>query len=170
MLPTTKVVGFPPGGFSPRLDHSKARGTTPIHRDRTALFDLGYSEPGFVSGSGTGPWRGTLEHRGGISADFNSRWTPLTSRPQNVARSGVASFVPEFRLPPSRWQAGRSVRGRITAARTNRHVWPVRTGRIEALSDDNGCETAASSRTTQAETHVGFLPRLQSWASTLKSV
>lgn len=192
MLPTTSVVGFPPRGFGPRLDHSKARWHDSSSAGRKGFFRPAYSNPaGDLVRRGYCPHKGgtiaSFQRRWAVSGDFNSRWTPLTSRPQTVARSGVASFVPECRLPPSRWQVGRSVRGRITAARITEAFCVGNTVSRESLSGDKDCETVtgtrsvpvgsqnhtvlatpANSRRTQAEIHVGFLPRMKSWVSTSK--
>lgn len=61
-----------------------------------------------------------------VSPDFNSRCSRALPQDGDGEARGVtfAVVVPEFRVSPRRWHAGRSVRGRSTAARPNRRVWP----------------------------------------------
>lgn len=153
MLPTIKVVGFPPQwGFRPRFVCGRRLGGTTAVQPEGRVSSLRRTPipPGIRSDEGTVTTRGhyllVLEEMG-CHSRFNSRWSHALpqrrGRGLNLVR-GRRSRVSTDRRDGGR--SGRSVRGRITAARITEGICDGDTGCIEALCGVERfvrCETAA---------------------------
>lgn len=141
MLPTTKVAGFPPQrGFGPRfVCGRRLSGTTAVQPEGRSPSLRRTPIPSGICG-----WTRVLSPRGGTISPFrvemgrHSRFNSRCPRALSLKRErelnpvrGHRSRVSTDRRDGGR--SGRSVRGRITAARIGEDLCPTNTDYIEAL-------------------------------------